>query len=38
MLAPGARLILYTDGLVERRTESIDVSLQRLAEVASTAA
>ena len=37
VLAPGARLILYTDGLVERRTESIDDSLQRLAEVASTA-
>ena len=37
VLTPGARMILYTDGLVERRTESIDVSLQRLAEVASTA-
>jgi phosphoserine phosphatase RsbU/P len=29
-LAPGARLILYTDGLVERRTEPIDASLDRL--------
>jgi phosphoserine phosphatase RsbU/P len=29
-LAPGDSLILYTDGLVERRRESIDVGLDRL--------
>jgi serine/threonine-protein kinase RsbW len=31
-LPPGARLLLYTDGLVERRREPIDVSLARLVE------
>ncbi|WP_031508087.1 PP2C family protein-serine/threonine phosphatase [Streptomyces megasporus] len=30
--APGSVLILYTDGLVERRSEAIDVGLKRLAE------
>ncbi|MGW1068852.1 PP2C family protein-serine/threonine phosphatase [Streptomyces aureus] len=29
--APGDTLVLYTDGLVERRREDIDVSLERLA-------
>ncbi|MET9393516.1 SpoIIE family protein phosphatase [Streptomyces sp. NPDC006624] len=29
---PGATLVLYTDGLVERRREDIDVGLDRLAE------
>jgi serine phosphatase RsbU (regulator of sigma subunit) len=29
-LVPGARLIFYTDGLVERSGESIDVGLDRL--------
>ena len=29
-LAPGAGFVLYTDGLIERRSESIDVGLQRL--------
>ncbi|WP_101256610.1 PP2C family protein-serine/threonine phosphatase [Streptomyces barkulensis] len=29
---PGSTLILYTDGLVERREESIDVGLKRLSE------
>jgi anti-sigma regulatory factor (Ser/Thr protein kinase) len=30
-LAPGASLVLYTDGLVERRRESLEVGLDRLA-------
>ncbi|MDA0182187.1 SpoIIE family protein phosphatase [Solirubrobacter phytolaccae] len=30
VLAPGDQLVLYTDGLVERRGESIDVGLERL--------
>jgi serine/threonine-protein kinase RsbW len=34
-LADGETLVLYTDGLVERRTASIDVGLERLADVAS---
>jgi serine phosphatase RsbU (regulator of sigma subunit) len=34
VLAPGERLVLYTDGLVERRGEPIDASLRRLAEAA----
>ncbi len=29
-LGPGASLVLYTDGLVERRNESLDVGLSRL--------
>jgi serine phosphatase RsbU (regulator of sigma subunit) len=29
-LEPGGGLLLYTDGLVERRDEAIDVSLERL--------
>jgi len=29
-LEPGSTLVLYTDGLVERRTESIDVGIERL--------
>jgi serine phosphatase RsbU (regulator of sigma subunit) len=32
-LSPGAGFLLYTDGLVERRTEAIDVSLERLVDV-----
>jgi PAS domain S-box-containing protein len=38
ILAPGATLVLYTDGLVESRTRSIDTGLQRLADVARTGA
>jgi serine phosphatase RsbU (regulator of sigma subunit) len=30
--APGATLVLYTDGLVERRDEDIDTGLRRLAD------
>ena len=37
-LTPGAVLLLYSDGLVERRKESIDDGLQRLAAVASRVA
>jgi serine phosphatase RsbU (regulator of sigma subunit) len=34
VLAPGDRVVLYTDGLVERRTEVIDDSLERLRRAA----
>lgn len=37
-LIPGQILLLYTDGLVERRGEDIDVSLARLADLALPAA
>jgi serine/threonine-protein kinase RsbW len=33
-LVPGETLVLYTDGLVERRSAAIDVGLERLARVA----
>ncbi len=34
-LAPGSTLLLYSDGLVERRGESLDVGLRRLADTAA---
>ncbi|MCO8268992.1 SpoIIE family protein phosphatase [Actinoplanes sp. TRM 88003] len=36
VLPPGGTLVLYTDGLVERRDADIDVGLAALAEAAST--
>jgi sigma-B regulation protein RsbU (phosphoserine phosphatase) len=36
-LPAGARLLLYTDGLVERRDEGLDVSLELLRQVAASA-
>ncbi len=36
-LPPEARLLLYTDGLVERRSSSLEAGLARLAEAAATA-
>lgn len=33
----GSRLLLYTDGLIERRDESLDVGLERLAAAAEAA-
>lgn len=33
-LNPGDRVMMFTDGLIERRRESLDVGLTRLAEVA----
>ncbi|MGK5518158.1 SpoIIE family protein phosphatase [Micromonospora sp. URMC 107] len=35
LLAPGATLLLYTDGLVERRDTLIDVGVERLREAAA---
>jgi len=37
MIEPGSLIVLYTDGLVERRGFSIDVGLERLAAVATAA-
>jgi serine phosphatase RsbU (regulator of sigma subunit) len=34
---PGAMLVWYTDGLIERRAESLDIGLKRLAEAAGQA-
>ncbi len=34
-LPPGATLLLYSDGLVERRGESLEVGLRRLADLAA---
>jgi serine phosphatase RsbU (regulator of sigma subunit) len=38
LLAQGSTLLAFTDGLVERRGESIEVGLQRLADAATGAA
>jgi anti-sigma regulatory factor (Ser/Thr protein kinase) len=38
VLEPGSLLVLYSDGLVERRKETIDRGLQRLAEAARSVA
>jgi PAS domain S-box-containing protein len=38
LLEPGSLLVLYSDGLVERRKERIDVGLRRLADAARTVA
>ncbi|SFP70142.1 PAS domain S-box-containing protein [Geodermatophilus dictyosporus] len=35
VVAPGATLLLYTDGLVERRGESLDTGLERLTATAA---
>ncbi|MFJ6730091.1 SpoIIE family protein phosphatase [Streptomyces sp. NPDC091281] len=36
LLTPGDRIVLYTDGLIERPGESIDRGLERLARAATT--
>jgi serine phosphatase RsbU (regulator of sigma subunit) len=36
VLEPGSYVILYTDGLIERRSESLDVGLERLRSAAET--
>jgi PAS domain S-box-containing protein len=37
VLAPGDTVVLYTDGLIERRRESLDVGLQRLLDAVAAA-
>jgi serine phosphatase RsbU (regulator of sigma subunit) len=37
-IAPNATLIAYTDGLIERRTESLDAGMERLRKAASVEA
>jgi signal transduction histidine kinase/CheY-like chemotaxis protein len=37
-LPPGSFLLMYTDGLIERRTESLDTGLARLASIAAECA
>jgi serine phosphatase RsbU (regulator of sigma subunit) len=34
-LTPGATIVMYSDGLIERRGESLDVGLARLSDAAS---
>jgi anti-sigma regulatory factor (Ser/Thr protein kinase) len=38
VLEPGDTVLLYTDGLIERRRESLDVGLRRLQDAAATIA
>ena len=36
-LAPGSRIVLFTDGLIERRAEPLDDGIARLVAAAATA-
>jgi GAF domain-containing protein len=36
-LAPGARIVMFTDGLIERRTEPLDAGIERVAAIAAAA-
>jgi GAF domain-containing protein len=36
-LAAGARVVVFTDGLIERRTEPLDAGVERVAAIAATA-
>jgi serine phosphatase RsbU (regulator of sigma subunit) len=36
-LAPSARIVVFTDGLVERRTEPLDLGIERVAAIAAEA-
>jgi GAF domain-containing protein len=36
-LAPGARVVVFTDGLIERRTEPLDAGVERVAAIAAAA-
>ena len=36
-IAPGTSIVMYTDGLVDRRSESLDVGIERLADAVRTA-
>ena len=35
-IGPGGILVFYTDGLIERRGESLDIGLDRLAEAVAS--
>jgi GAF domain-containing protein len=37
VLEPGGRVVVFTDGLIERRTEPLDAGIERVAEVAAVA-
>jgi serine phosphatase RsbU (regulator of sigma subunit) len=36
-LAPGARVVVFTDGLIERRTEPLDAGIDRIVAIAAAA-
>jgi GAF domain-containing protein len=36
-LGPGARVVVFTDGLIERRTEPLDAGIERVAAIAARA-